>query len=119
MQIRFANRQDEAGVRALLEDRGVVLDLGGVDKDLHNLDQGYFGQDGIFVVAEDEGKVIAFAGARKLKSDNNTLELKRLYISKHDNTTARGDIREQFLAIIKNHAYQMDFKTISAKDGLV
>jgi hypothetical protein len=116
MQIRFANRQDEAPVRAFLETQGVVLDLAGVDNDLRNLDLNYFGKDGIFIVAEEEGKLIAFAGARKLESDNNILELKRLILP--GDGTAGGDIKERFLAIIKNHAYQMDYKTIQVKEGL-
>jgi hypothetical protein len=128
MQIRFANRQDEAPVRSFLESQGVVLDLAGADNDLRNLDLNYFGKDGIFIVAEEAGKLIAFAGARKLDSDNEILELKRLNIPTESEIessihgagdgTAGGVIKERFLAIIKNHAYQMDYKTIQVKEGL-
>ncbi len=114
MQIRFANRQDEAPVRAFLESQGARLDLAGGDNDLRNLDLNYFGRDGIFVVAENEGKLIALAGARKLDSDHEILELKRLVVP----GTAGDAIKERFLSIIKNHAYQMDYKTIKVKEGL-
>jgi N-acetylglutamate synthase-like GNAT family acetyltransferase len=118
MQIRFANRQDEAPVRAFLESQGAILDLAGADNDLRNLDLNYFGKDGLFIVAEEEGKVIAFAGARKLDSDNDILELKRLIVPNEGATlgTAGDAIKERFLAIIKNHAFQMDYKTIQVKE---
>jgi N-acetylglutamate synthase-like GNAT family acetyltransferase len=115
MQIRFANRQDEAPVRAFLEARGAVLDLPGADKDLRNLDLNYFGQDGVFVVAEEEGQIIALAGAKKIPGDNDTLELTRFVT---EDGTAGDAIKERFLAIIKNHAYQMDYKTIEVRKGL-
>jgi len=120
MQIRFANRQDEAPVRALLESQGVVLDPAGADNDLRNLDLNYFGQDGVFIVAEEEGKLIAVAGARKLDSDNEILELKRLTLPTDATVpgTTNSAILERFLAIIKNHAYQMDYKSIQVKEGL-
>jgi hypothetical protein len=114
MQIRFANRQDEAPVRAFLEGQGKSLDLAGDDNDLRNLDLNYFGRDGIFVVAENGGQLIALAGARKLESDPEILELKRLVVP----GTAGDAIKERFLSIIKNHAYQMDFKTIKVREGL-
>jgi N-acetylglutamate synthase-like GNAT family acetyltransferase len=114
MQIRFANRQDEAPVRAFLESQGESLDLAGGDNDLRNLDLNYFGRDGIFVVAENEGQLIALAGARKLESDPDILELRRLVVPR----TAGDTVKERFLSIIKNHAYQMDFKTIKVKEGL-
>jgi len=120
MQIRFANRQDEAPVRAFLESQGVVLDLAGADNDLRNLDLNHFGKDGVFIVAEEGGKLIACAGARKLDSDHDILELKRLNVPTEGTRdgTAGGAIRKRFLAIIKNHAYQMDYKTIQMKEGL-
>ncbi|MBS1989525.1 MAG: hypothetical protein JSS83_03350 [Cyanobacteria bacterium SZAS LIN-3] len=122
MQIRIANRQDEAPVRALLEKQGYTLDLAGADVDLRNLDQGYFGKDGLFVVAEENGDLIAFAGALKAADDENILLLKRLVLSPDlqagaDGTTGSA-IKDRFLTVIKNHAYQMDFKTIRVAEGL-
>jgi len=120
MQIRIANRQDEAPVRAFFEKQGKTLDLIGADKDLHNIDQGYFGHDGLFVVAEEDGEIIGLAGARQSSDSADVLELIRLAVSaeqKSDSTTG-GAIKERMLAIIKNHAYQMDFKTIKVKDEL-
>jgi len=120
MQIRIANRQDEAPVRALLESQGVVLDMPGGDQDLRNLDHNYFGHDGLFVVAEEDGKVIAFAGARKVEGEDDILELTRMTLPSTDKATAESgttcsEIKERFLAIIKNHAYQMDYKKIQVK----
>ena len=119
MQIRIANRQDEAPLRAFFEKQGKTLDLTGADKDLHNIDQGYFGHDGLFVVAEEDGEIIGLAGARQSSDSADVLELIRLAVSaeKSDNTTG-GAIKDRMLAIIKNHAYQMDFKTIKVKDEL-
>ena len=113
----IANRQDEAPVRAFYEALGVTLDLQGADKDIRNIDQGYFGQEGIFIVAEEEGKILALAGARRLEDDQEILELRRLVVPDSGHT-AGGAIKERFLAIIKNHAYQMDFKTIKVREGL-
>jgi N-acetylglutamate synthase-like GNAT family acetyltransferase len=123
MQIRFANRQDEAPVRALLESQGATLDLAGVDSDLRNLDQNYFGRDGLFVVAEADGKVIAFAGAKRSESDGQILQLTRLNVDEKialttEASATTGDdqaadaIKKRFLAIIQNHAYQMDYKKV-------
>jgi N-acetylglutamate synthase-like GNAT family acetyltransferase len=86
---------------------------------LHNIDQGYFGHDGLFVVAEEDGEIIGLAGARQSSDSADVLELIRLAVSpeKSDNTTG-GAIKDRMLAIIKNHAYQMDFKTIKVKDDL-
>ncbi|MBU6452513.1 MAG: hypothetical protein KGS72_12080 [Cyanobacteria bacterium REEB67] len=135
MQIRFANRQDEAPVRALLESQGAALDLAGADRDLRNLDQNYFGRDGLFIVAEAEGEVVAFAGARRSESDAEILLLNRLNVDKrislssdrcgkisgttdgdtleaNDDSTDSAAIKKRFLAIVQNHAYQMDYKKV-------
>ena len=118
MQIRIANRQDEAPIRALLEKQGAVLDLKGADRDLHNIDQGYFANDGLLVVAEEDGEIIALAGARKSAHDESVLEVLRLAPQTFLSSTAGGAIRERFISIIKNHAYQMDFAKVSVADEL-
>ena len=119
MQIRIANRQDEAPVRGLLEAAGNKLDLSasGADHDLHNIDQNYFGHDGIFLVAERDGNVVAFAGARCEGDDKNKLVLRRMFLGGTEGSGTTSELREKFLAIIKNHAYQLDFKTVEVPEA--
>jgi len=118
MQIRIANRQDEAPIRALLEKQGTVLDLKAADRDLHNIDQGYFAHDGLLLVAEAEGEIIAIAGARQSANDKSVLQVIRLAPQSFLSGTAGGAIRERFISIIRNHAYQMDFNTVQVPDEL-
>src|SRR5262249_49194416 len=85
MQIRVANRQDEPAIRAIVNEcraqRGEPeVDLKGADSDLNNVEEHYFWFDGIFLVAEEEGKIIGLTGARRGNSEE-TLDLRRLAVS--------------------------------------
>ncbi len=84
MQIRVATRQDEPIVRTIVTQVKIELghpeiDLPGKDADLMDIESYYFWNDGLFIVAEDEGKVVGVAGARRGESED-TLELVRLVV---------------------------------------
>src|SRR5262249_24018106 len=83
MQIRIGNKQDEAPARALVEaaykDAGASVDLTGADSDLRGIETNCFSRDGIFLVADEERKLIGFAAAAKRKEE--VLELLRLFVS--------------------------------------
>jgi GNAT superfamily N-acetyltransferase len=84
MQIRVATRQDEPIVREINGQVNVELgypelDLPGKDADLMDIESFYFWNDGLFIVAEDEGKIVGLAGARRGENDE-TLELVRLVV---------------------------------------
>jgi predicted N-acetyltransferase YhbS len=84
MQIRVATRQDEPVVREINAQVNVELgypelDLPGNDADLMDIESFYFWNDGLFIVAEDEGKIVGLCGARRGESDE-TLELVRLVV---------------------------------------
>jgi hypothetical protein len=121
MQIRIANRQDEAPVRGLLETAGHRLDLAaaGADHDLHNLDQNYFGHDGIFLVAEIDGSVVAFAGARCEGDDKSKMILRRMFFASTVGGAEQNMLSEKFLGIIKNHAYQLDCTVVETDGALL
>jgi N-acetylglutamate synthase-like GNAT family acetyltransferase len=85
MQIRVANRQDEPAIRAIVSEAKVQagqaeVNLTGADADLSNVDANYFWYDGIFLVAEDDGKIVGLVGAKRGKSEQ-ILELLRLTVS--------------------------------------
>lgn len=116
MQIRLFNRQDDKELRALVqsnnESAGTVMDLDGKDKDLRNVEGSYFGHDGLFLVAEDDGNIIAFCGARKAnKSTEDTgeiMEITRLYAKEGVDKS----IVDGLVSTVRNHAYQLDFDKV-------
>lgn len=84
MQIRLGNRQDEKAIGTLVFDVMKEFDLpikpGGSEADLKNIEANYFARDGVFLVAEEEGKLVGIAGARR--SEENVLELVRMAVTK-------------------------------------
>ncbi|MBP9092761.1 GNAT family N-acetyltransferase [bacterium] len=130
MQIRLYSRQDDKEFRNLMQSiyqsKGRELDLDGTDNDLRNVEGSYFGNDGLFLVAEDDGVIHGFCGARiepgtkvntETRSCNatagdarDTLLIKRLYVSpKVENPQ---NLIDKLLDVVKNHAYQLDFETV-------
>lgn len=126
MQIRVFNRQDDKELRSLMQSicqaNGTTFDLDGKDNDLRNVEGTYFGHDGIFLVAEEDGAILAFCGARRLDSDPNSIAAGADSIDQKRGTLkitrsyARPDldkgVMERMMAIVSNHAYQLDYKSI-------
>lgn len=129
MQIRLYNRQDDKEFRKLMQSicqsYGSELDLDGKDNDLRNVEGSYFGNDGLFLVAEDNGVIQGFCGARiepgtKVNTDTlrsnataaarDTMYVKRLYVSPEIEN--HQGLVDKLLDVVKNHAYQLDFETI-------
>jgi len=124
MQIRLFNRQDDKELRALVqstnESAGTVMDLDGKDNDLRNVEGSYFGHDGLFLVAEDDGIIVAFCGARKANctdndADNNVdndggeiMEITRFYVK----DGVSKSIADRLISTVRNHAYQLDFEKV-------
>ncbi|MFA6212913.1 MAG: hypothetical protein WCT03_05410 [Candidatus Obscuribacterales bacterium] len=136
MQIRLYSRQDDKEFRKLMQEiystQGQELDLDGKDNDLRNVEGSYFGNDGLFLVAEDDGVIKGFCGARiepgtkvasgahssneAASNERDTMTIKRLYIS--DDAIERQTLMDNLLSVVKNHAYQLDFETILLPDAL-
>lgn len=127
MQIRLYSRQDDKEFRNLMQticqSQGLEFDLDGKDNDLRNVEGSYFGNDGLFLVAEDNGVIQGFCGARiepgtKVDTSNtananfarDTMNIKRLYVN--PDIEERQALIDKFLSVVKNHAYQLDFETI-------
>ncbi len=113
MQIRIANRQDEPEIRTLVEsickESGSPFDIETSDSDLRNIDANYFGHEGLFLVAEDEGKIVGVAGAKR-KTDL-TLELKRL-IAKPGDKFIPADLLGELLSVIVEFAPRLLYERI-------
>jgi len=123
MQIRLYSRQDDKEFRKLMQticqSQGLEFDLDSKDNDLRNVEGSYFGNDGLFLVAEDNGVIQGFCGARiepgtKVDTSKDfgrdTMNIKRLYVNPE--IEERQALIDQFLSVVKNHAYQLDFETI-------
>lgn len=111
MQIRVANRQDEKQIQTIFADlcskKGEELDLNSKHKDLRNIEANYFGNEGIFLVAEDSGKIIGFAGAKK--SSDIVISVDRFYIL---DAHKRDGIDLRFMQVILPFAQRMFFEKI-------
>lgn len=118
MQIRIGNKQDEKSVRELISEilleRGESLDLEGRDRDLRQIEIHYFGHDGVFLVAEDDRKVFAFAAAAK--HTETACELKRLYVRQDHR---RQGIGTQLLQQVISFARNLDYQELVVTDSLV
>lgn len=112
MQIRVANRQDEKNIQSIFGDlcskKGEELDLSSKHKDLRNIEANYFGNEGIFLVAEDDGKLIGFAGAKK--ESDTAISVDRFYI---DDAHKRSGIDKQFMQVIVPFAKRMYFERLN------
>jgi len=71
----------------------------------------YFGKDGVFLVAEEEQKVVGIAGANMI--DLDTCELRRIYVAKD---FRRRGIGRKMLSIIVSIAKRLDYKRLVVGD---
>ena len=113
MQIRIGNKQDEQGVRDLLAAER-ALDLSGRDADLRKIELHYFGNDGVFLVAEERQKVFGFATAIKLS--DTTCALKRLFVRVDRRNQGAGSA---LLRQVIGFARKLDYMTLSASEQSV
>jgi N-acetylglutamate synthase-like GNAT family acetyltransferase len=111
MQIRIANRQDEKKIRALAEEIvsecGGTFDLEGKDAALKNIEQNFFGKDGIFIVADEEKEVVGFACANRL--DENAACLRSICVS---SSFRHKGIAREMIKIVLSHEERMGFKNL-------
>lgn len=117
MQVRIANKQDEADIRTFVESiykqSGLMLDLESGDSDLRNIEANYFGKEGLFIVAEDEGQIAGIAGARR-KSDS-VLEFNRLIMS---DQFARDQVVSELLDVVVNFANRLFYSRIDVVSSI-
>lgn len=113
VQIRIANRQDEPEIRtfveALYQKSGLSFELESKDSDLRNVEANYFGKEGLFLVAENEGAIVGIAGARK-KSESD-LEIKRFLVADNESYSA-SEVRADLLKVIVEFAPRMLYSKI-------
>lgn len=111
MQIRIANRQDEPEIRTFVDTiyqkSGSSLNIEEQDSDLRNMEANYFGKEGLFLVAEDNDKIIGIAGARK--KTEKVLEFKRLMVA---DGSGHEDIANEMIDVIVRFAPRMLFEQI-------
>ena len=117
MQVRFANRQDEKGIRELAEALSIKesasFDLKGADSDLVNIDANYFGRHGLFLVVEDEGAIKGFAGAKEKSED--TLEITRFSL---DETVRSDELEAEMLRVIVEFAPRLLYSGIECNAAI-
>lgn len=112
-QIRIGNRQDEPIVRPLiahiLAKNPEELDLNGADKDLRNIEQAYFGNGGLFLIAERDGVVVGLLGAKEAESPE-CLRIDRFYI--FDQSEAGEQTAKDLLRVLDNFAVVSDYNKL-------
>jgi len=117
VQIRIGNKQDEASVRLLigetLSESGESLDLGGKDRDLRTIEIHYFGHDGVFLVAEEDRKIIAFAAAEK--QTETACLIKRLCVKREYRRQGIGTL---LLRQMISFARSLDYTDLFVDDSL-
>lgn len=113
MQVRIANKQDEADIRTFVDAfyrlSGSQLNLDSVDSDLRNVEASYFGKEGLFLVAEHEGKIVGVAGARK--KTESELEWRRLMVSAPFES---DEVVSELVEVIVEFAPRMLYERIEA-----
>lgn len=114
MQMRFAVKQDEKALRQLFADQTP-------QSDLRNVENNYFGQEGLFVVLDDQGELKAAMGASRDATDSDPLHT-RLILRRHktlglDKEAARA-IMARMLDVCLIHAREMDFASLVVPDSL-
>lgn len=118
MQIRIANRQDEKKIRALAEAvaeaAGREFDLQGADNDLFNVEANYFGRQGLFLVADRDGEVVAAGGARAKSED--VLEISRFIAAEGE--SERSEIEAEILRVIVEFAPRLLYSGIECSADL-
>lgn len=119
MQTRIANRQDEKEIKALTEafykKDSMELDIEGKDKDLRNIEGNYIGKNGIFLVTEEDGKVLAYLGARQKQ---NNLLVERFLVSSELPEQKAADLAVKLMDITLNHAFQADFAGVEIAESI-
>lgn len=112
MQIRIGNKQDESACRELAEscadEAGISFALDSSDSDLKNIEANYLGRDGIFLVAEEEEQVIAFAVAARAESDE-VCALSRVLVAA---SRRRKGIGRKLVAQIIFFARNLDYRQL-------
>ena len=112
MQIRIGNKQDEPACRELAakctEEAGATFDLNKRDSDLRNIELSYIGQDGIFLVAEKDERVIAFAAARRGENDS-VCAIRRIYVSHEERQCGLG---KKLVDHLRFFARNLEYKTL-------
>ena len=114
MQMRFAVKQDEKALRQLFDDQTP-------QSDLRNVEDNYFGKEGLFVVLDDQGELKAAMGASRDATDTDPLRT-RLILRRHktlglDKEAARA-IMARMLDVCLIHAREMDFASLIVPDSL-
>ncbi|MBN8659956.1 MAG: hypothetical protein LCH63_04250 [Candidatus Melainabacteria bacterium] len=119
-QIRLANRQDEKEIRELTESlyqaSGQTFSLEEQDNDLRNIEGKYIGPGGIFLVYELDGKLSGYLAAA-CDNENETIEIKRNGFAPACVSPSPAEIYGRMLAVVRNHAYQMDIKSVLIDDN--
>lgn len=114
MQIRLGNRQDETAIAELvfkvMEEFGLKPDPQGAESDLKNIEAKYFGNDGVFFVAEHEKQIVGVAGAKR--DSDQELELVRLAVAK--GFRGMGIARDLMQTIIR-FANDLDYHRIEVE----
>jgi N-acetylglutamate synthase-like GNAT family acetyltransferase len=109
MQIRIGNAQDEQQVRDLLlgimHEASLEMYFAMGRPPMTNMEQAYIGNDGTFMVAEDNQKIVGAIGA--LKKNDDILEFKFLAI---DADWRRTGLGKQLLDHVIEFARRMDYK---------
>jgi N-acetylglutamate synthase-like GNAT family acetyltransferase len=109
MQIRIGNKQDEPLVRELVQrltsELAVPFDLNTSESDLKNIEKEYIGNDGIYLVVEEDNAIVGFAAARKLNDD--ICEIRRMIIG--ENHRGRG-LGKELVKHIVSFARGMDYR---------
>lgn len=111
MQIRLGNRQDEPAITklvfAVMTEFQLPINPDGAESDLKNIEANYFARDGVFLVAEEDGQMIAIAGARR--SEDAVLELVRFAVDKK--WRGKG-VARKLMAPILSYARDLEYSEI-------
>lgn len=111
MQIRLGNRQDEPSINnlvlAVMKEFCLPVEPDRTESDLKNIESNYFGHDGVFLIAEEDGQLIGVAGARR--SNDSVLELVRLAVDK--DWRGKG-IARQLISTILSFANDLGYQNI-------
>ncbi len=111
MQIRIATSQDENKIRALAQEIasecGGIFDLEGKDAALKDIEQNFFGKDGIFIVADEEKEIVGYACANRL--DENAACLRAICVSAK---ARHKGIAREMIKIVLMHEEKMGFKNM-------
>jgi predicted GNAT family N-acyltransferase len=118
LQIRIGNKQDEPACRELAKgvaaEAQLVFDLETTDSDLKNIESTYLGHDGIFLVAEEEQEIIAFATAGKGESEEQC-KLSRVCVA---TAWRRKGIGKKLVEQVIFFAKNLDYREVQVRVDL-